>query len=139
MCCDHNVCETISLCDVKLHDIHQWNTFLTFLKPNFWNILFHILQDKTDPVGCIFHSGIILLVQSTWNALNYPEVHHLFFFFSKIHIYLFRSYVPIVFFNTCPEIHKEVHFCDCFVFPFFHPVKRIKQSNCGLYINNLLA
>lgn len=27
MCCDHSICESTSLCDVKLLDTLEWNTF----------------------------------------------------------------------------------------------------------------
>lgn len=66
MCCDHSVCESASLYEVKLLDILPWNTFLTFswcmFSLTFGTYYFLILQDQTDPVGCIFPLQINLHV-----------------------------------------------------------------------------
>lgn len=48
----------------------------------------------------------------------------IFFFYPYLFIQVSSS--CSVFCTTCREIHKKVHFCGCFVFFLFHPVKRNK-------------
>lgn len=70
MCSDHSVCECTSLFDLNYltftSGIPFWRLtpffVILFKRSLIFGTYYFLIEDKTDPVGCIFHLGINLLV-----------------------------------------------------------------------------
>lgn len=91
MCCDHSVCESASLCEVKLLDILPWNTFSTFSRCMFSLMLGHTTSSyyKTRLIQLDVFS--LCKLSCMYSQLGIPWVTLkliIFFFFFKSYLFI---------------------------------------------------